>query len=115
MATTVETQITITSSGDGIDSDWEPRAMENSAGAAGGPVRTSLSSGDNTITVPTGAMGMVLLPPAASATVLKLKGGAGETGFCLRSGQASSIPLPTGTASVLINASAAELVYVHWT
>lgn len=115
MATTTETQITVTSSGDGIDGEWEPTAMSNSAGVAGGPVKTTLASGDNTISVPTGAMGMVIAPPAASSTVLKLKGGAGETGFALRSGQPAHIPLPTGTASVLLNASAIDIVYVHWT
>lgn len=115
MATTETSQITITSSGDGIDSEWKPTAMSNVAGVAGGPVKTTLAAGDNTISVPTGAMGMVLAPPAASAAVLKLKGGAGETGFALRSGQPSLVPLPTGTAQVLINASDVAIVYLHWT
>ncbi len=115
MATTTETQITITSDGDGIEGEWEPTAMSNSASPAGGPVKTPLASGDNTILVPTGAMGLVLAPPSSSAAVLKLKGGAGETGFALRTGQPAAIPLPTGTASVLLNASEAALVYLHWT
>lgn len=115
MATTETMQITVTASGDGIDSAWTPTAMTNSAGTAGGPVKTTLSSGDNTIAVPTGAMGMVLAPPAASAAVLRLKHYAGETGFALRSGQPSHIPLPTGTSTVLINSSTVEILYLHWT
>jgi hypothetical protein len=115
MATTTTTEITVTADGDGIESEWTPTAMSNANGPAGGPVKTPFAAGDNTLLVPTGAMGMVLKPPAASAVVLKLKAGAGETGFCLRSGQPSHIPLPTGCASVMINASDAELVHVHWT
>lgn len=117
MATTTETQITVESSGEGIEgeSKWEPTAMSNNTSPAGGPVRTALTAGDNTIAVPTGAMGLVFTPPAHSAAVLKLKGGAGETGFALRTGQPAAIPLPTGTASVLMNASEAVLLYLHWT
>lgn len=115
MATTETTQITVTSSGDGIDSEWKPTAMSNSAGVAGGPVKTTVATGVNTITVPTGAMGIVIAPPASSSAVLKLLGGAGETGFALRTGQPAHIPLPTGTASVLINSSVVEIVYIHWT
>ena len=115
MANTEKLQITVTSTGDGITGKWEPTAMTNSAGVAGGPVKTTLASGDNSIAVPTGAMGMVLAPPASSAVVLRLKHYAGETGFALRSGQPSAVPLPTGTSSVMLNASATEIVYVHWT
>jgi hypothetical protein len=114
MATTEETEITVTSSGDGITSEWTV-STTNSNGAAGGPIKTTLASGDNTIAVPTGAMGMVLSPIASSATVFKLKGGAGETGFCLRGGKPSFISLPTGTVSVLLNASAVDIVQLHWT
>lgn len=117
MSTTTLTQITVTSSGDGIGSsnEYKPTKMTNAAGVAGGPVHTTLAAADNTIAVPTGAKGMVIAPPAASLAVLKLKGGAGETGFALRTGEASSIPLPTGTANVLLNSSIVEVVYIHWT
>lgn len=116
MAITNETQITVTSSGDGSDeSEWKPTAMTNTRGAAGGPVKMTLASGDNTISVPTGAMGVVLAPAASSGVVLKLKGGAGETGFCLRTGEPSALALPTGTANLLLNASAVTIVGFHWT
>jgi hypothetical protein len=114
MATTETVQVTVTCSGDGIKSKWEPTAMTNSAGVAGGPVKYTMSSGDNTLTVPTGAMGVVLAPPASSAAVLRLKNDAGETGFALRTGQPALIALPTGTAEVLVNASAEVFLYLHW-
>lgn len=115
MATTVETQITVTSSGDGIESEWTPTKTTNSTGAAGGPVRTTLASGDNFLAVPTGAMGCVILPPATSAVTKRLKHYAGETGFAIRTGEAISVPLPTGVATLMINASAVEVLYIHWT
>jgi hypothetical protein len=115
MATTVDTQITVTSSGDGIDSEWKPTAMANPVGAAGGPVRTTLASGDNSLSVPTGARGFVLAPPAVSNAILRLKHYSGETGFALRPGEPSAIPIPSGTTSVMVNASAVTVAYVHWT
>lgn len=115
MATTTNTKITVTASGDGIESAWEPTEMENSRGVGGGPVKQLLATGPNNLSVPTGAMGFVLVPPAASSAVLKLKGDGVETGFALRTGQPAAIPLPTGTASVHIDSSEQEIVYLHWT
>lgn len=115
MATTATTGISVVAKGDGIASEWTPTAMVNNIAPAGGPVKVTLAAGDNTIAVPTGAMGMVLSPRAASPAVLKLKGGAGETGFALRGGQPSHIPLPTGTASVLLSSSIVDIVQLHWT
>lgn len=115
MATTVETQITVTSSGDGIESEWNPTAQSNSYGAAGGPVRTTLAAGDNYIAVPTGAAGVVLYPPPTSGVTKRLKAHAGETGFAIRTGEPACVPLPTGVATMMVNASAVEVVYLHWT
>lgn len=116
MATTNKTQLTVTSSGDGSTSEWKPAAMTNNVGAAGGPVKIDLAQGDNTISVPTGAMGMAIVPPASNGTVMKLKGGAGETGFALRTGEMTHVSLPTGTANVLIGCPSGTVrVNVHWT
>ena len=115
MSTVNTTQITVTSSDTGLESEWSPHALSNSSGAAGGHVLTTLSSGDNTVSVPTGAKGMVMEPPAASTAVLRLKHYAGETGFALRAGEASAIPLPSGTSSVLVNSSAVAVIKLHWT
>jgi hypothetical protein len=115
MATTVETQITITADGDGIESEWSPTAMSNSAGAAGGPVRMLLAAGDNYVAVPTGAMGYAILPPAASAVTKRLKHHSGETGIAMRTGQPIAMSLATGVATMMIHASAEELIYLHWT
>jgi hypothetical protein len=114
MATTNKTKFTVTSTGDGNDSEWTTEATNN-AGAAGGPVRVTLVSGDNTIVVPTGAIGVILKPPSSSGVTKRLKHHAGETGFSIRTGEAAALPLPTGTTSLILNSSGIEVIYVHWT
>jgi len=42
-----------------------------------------LASGDNTITVPTGAVAMIFVPPSANTQTITLKGNAGDTGVPL--------------------------------
>ena len=113
---TVKTQISVKSSGDGQveESEWKPTLLTNTSAPAIGAYKQLLATGGNDLTVPTGAMSMTLQPPATSSAVLKLKGGSGETGFALRSGYPASVPLPTGTANVHIDSSIRELVYIHW-
>jgi len=115
MAKTITTEVTVTTTGDGVDSAWTPTAMTNSAGAAGGPVRVTLASGDNYIVVPTGAMGFLLVPPATSGVTKRLKHHSGETGIEIRTGQQAMLPLATGVATMMIHASAIENVDIHWT
>lgn len=115
MSKTTVTKIITTSDGDGVESEWTVPQMSNSRGPSGGPVKQLLATGANALLVPTGAMGMVIAPPASSTAVLKLKGGAGETGFALRAGYASAVALPTGTASVHIDSSIQELVDIQFT
>lgn len=113
---TIKTQISVKSSGDGIEgeSEWKPTLMTNARGAAAGPSKYLLATGVNSVTVPTGTMGMTIQPPAASLAVLRLPGVSGATGMAMRTGYASTNPLPTGTTSVLIDSNREELVYIHW-
>ncbi len=115
MAKSISTRFTITTTGDGVTSEWKPAPMSNSAGAAGGPVGVQLAAGDNYISVPTGAMGFTLKPLASSVVVKRLKHYPGETGFSIRTGEPASIPLPTGVATLMINASGVEVIDIHWT
>jgi hypothetical protein len=115
MAKTITTEITVTVSGDGVDSEWTPTAMSNSRGAAGGVVDVTLAAGDNYIAVPTGAMGFALRPPPTSAVTKRLKHHAGETGIAIRTGEWAHIPVATGVATMMIHASDAEVLGIHWT
>lgn len=64
---------------------------------------TSLSSGDNTLSVPSGTKLIVLTPPTTNAATLKLKGAGGDTGVTIR--PAESNPFPWSAGTVIINAS----------
>ncbi|SRR5712691_985522 len=58
----------------------------------------TLANGDNTIAVPTGSTGVVIVAPLGNGNVLKLKGVGGDTGFQIAK---------TGLCAVLIFDSAA--------
>lgn len=113
---TIKTQISVKSSGDGIEneSEWKPTLMTNAIGPAAGPVKVLLATGVNNLVVPTGAMGITISPPASSLAALNLQGASGVTGMAMRTGYPSTNPIPTGTTNVLIGSSREALVYIHW-
>jgi len=116
MSTTIKTQISMKSSGEGLqaESEWKSTLVTNTLGPAGGPVRALLATGVNTLTVPTGARSISIQPPEASTARFNLPGVSGGTGMILRTGDASLHPLPTGTSSVLVASDSQELVFLHW-
>ncbi len=65
----------------------------------------ALSSGNNIVTVPTGATWMFIQPPASNSVQLTLKGVSGDTGFALDLTRVTVLPLPAGTTSVILNAA----------
>lgn len=115
MAARSEVGISVAVTGDGVESEWTVTPSANTNAPGGGPVKTTLAAGDNFLPVPTGAMGFILKPPAASNVTKRLKNHAGETGFAMRTGEPASVPIGTGVATLMINASGPEVVYLHWT
>jgi hypothetical protein len=113
---TIKSRVSIKSSGDGLvsESEWKTREVTNNSGPAGGPYKVLLATGVNSITVPTGARGLTIEPPEASLARLNLPGVSGGTGMVMRTGQASTSPLPTGTSAALVASDREELVYIHW-
>lgn len=71
--------------------------------------KVTLSSGANTITLPTSPMvpgGVVIIPPSGSTTALTLKGVSGDTGFLINPGAPTMLLFPaTPTATFVINAA----------
>lgn len=116
MAKTATTSISVLVTGDGVNESYIPPTapLTNAAAPAGGPLSVALSSGDNTLTVPPGAQGFIFVPPSSSIVVKKLKGVGGDTGFTLNAALPSVVSLPSGTATVLINAASSETVSIHW-
>ncbi len=65
-----------------------------------------LSSGNNTITVPSNAVGVTIVPPADNTDVLTLKGVNGDTGIIISPADPMFLSLD-GASSFVINASGA--------
>ncbi len=63
-----------------------------------------LASGDNTITVPTGATAVLIQPPLANAIALTLKGAGGDTGILLHKIYPTLVSLSAGQTTLIINA-----------
>ncbi len=77
-----------------------------SAAAVGQTTEVVLAGGDNTIAVPVGSSAALILPPAANAQALKLKGAAGDTGVSLAPGEPTLLAFPTpAQASFILNAA----------
>lgn len=112
MAKTSTLTITVQVTGDGVNDNWTPTPPQNTAAPGGGPQLLALASGDNTITVPAGASGFVLLPPAGSAVVKKIKGAGGDTGVTI----SNTLPFvgSVSAGSLIINASNVENVQIFW-
>lgn len=109
--------LTISVAGDGLNTSFTPTGtpLVNVAAPAGGPVGITLASGDNTILVPPGSKGLIIIPPSTSTVVKKLKGAAPDTGFSISPSILSGpIGLPTAAVSIILNAVSSEEVQIMW-
>lgn len=68
-----------------------------------------LTTGANTITVPSGAVAVTIEPPAGNVVALTLKGVSGDTGIALNLTSPSSIGL-NGVSTFVINAASSVTV-----
>lgn len=85
------------------------------ATAPGQVEKKDLSSGNNTITVPSGAKGLTIKPPAANAQTLTLKGVNGDTGVAIHKTDPTSLGLETGATVVLNAGGSVTGVVLVWT
>lgn len=67
----------------------------------------NLISGANTITVPSGATAVTLVPPAANAVAMTLKGLTGDTGVGIHLTDPTSLGLSSGVTSFVVTAASA--------
>lgn len=75
----------------------------------------TLASGNNTITVPSGATGVTIKPPDDNEETITFKGVNGDTGVALHLTDATSIGLKSSVTSFVLNASATiEDVRLIW-
>ena len=81
MSKTATTSQTATVTGDGLSYTEGPNAVTNNSAQPPGSI--ACSTGANTVTVPGGVMGVMLVPPPTNALTIMLKGVTGDTGVAL--------------------------------
>ena len=104
-------QIVITgaSPGEPAGQRWFGPLTINGSTTIGESLYVALSSGDNTFTVPTGAVAALIVPPTGNTTVLKVRTNANsaDAGLPLYAGALPFVyPFPaTAPTSLIINAA----------
>lgn len=119
MAKTITTSVSVAVSGDGMGLPASPIVppsfpFTNNGGTSGGEAPLVLSTGNNTVNVPAGHRGVMLIPPAGSVVTLTLKGIAGDTGVSVDPVLGLVWFFPAGTASFVLNASAGVTLNAVW-
>ncbi len=115
MSKTSLTSIGITVTGDGENATYQAPIITNVAAVYGGQLSYALASGFNALSVPTGAMGLLITPPVTSTIVKTLKGITGDTGLILSAVSPTFLSLDSTQTTVGIDASGTETVLLHWT
>lgn len=116
MSKTSTLNLPVTINGDGVSLSYAPPGVPitNAAAPVGGPTPQVLSPGDNSISVPTGAQGVLIVPPTSSVIVKKLKGAGGDTGVVISPSLCTMLSLPSGATTLLINAASGETITLLW-
>jgi hypothetical protein len=107
MASTSNRTINLSFTGDHVASP-AISAAANAASPAAIAAPITLSSGDNTITVPTGGTtptAVTITKPAGNTNAIKLKGVGGDTGVTLHLTDPDSISLAASQATFILNAA----------
>jgi len=91
--------------GTGILDNDSFAAAENGSSPAQNEFKT-LSSGANTITVPTGATACTIIPPAGNTTSITLKGVTGDTGIRIHDTDPTSIAIDDSVTDFVLTAAA---------
>lgn len=114
MAAIANRRITITYSGAVEGTNPLDAAVNNASPAAVSFI--TLASGANTITPPAGFTSATIVPPAANAVAITLKGVTGDTGVRLHNTDPTSIGLDSSVASFCLTAGAGIAgVRIFWT
>lgn len=88
-------------------------AVENSTSPGVNEIQ-ALVSGANTVTAPTGAVGVTIIPPAGNTVTLTLKGVTGDTGIALAVASPTSLGI-SGVSTFVITTNGPVTVRLIWT
>lgn len=114
MSTVANRKITITYAGDIDGTNVLDAAVNNASPAAISFI--TLASGANTITPPAGFKSATILPPAANAVAITLKGVTGDTGVRLHNTDPSSFGIDSSVATFCLTAASSIAgVIIIWT
>lgn len=89
---------------DAADNAASPGEIENVA----------LSAGNNTITPPTGAKAVTILPPAGNTVLITAKGIGADTGIVLHLTDPTSIGLNSAASTFVLSAASSVTVRLVW-
>jgi hypothetical protein len=112
MSVTSTRRVIVNYSGDVVAQQDEPAA--NNSSSPGEIENVTLAAGNNTITPPTGATAVTILPPAGNTSLITLKGINGDTGIALHLTDPSSIGLNSAASTFVLNAVAQVIVRLLW-
>lgn len=77
---------------------------------------SSLSTGANTVTIPTGTTLVVIAPPTSNTQTITLKGVTGDTGVALSKTRPTVLAIDTGVTSIVLTAggsvSGIEIIFI---
>jgi hypothetical protein len=116
MALTSKSSFQVLVTGNGETAEYQPQAnpVTNASAPAGGVVKSALAAGDNTLTLPTGAIGVMIVPPTDSANGKVLKGVGGDTGIALHRQYPTTLFFHSTVTDFVINSVGSETVELHW-
>lgn len=116
MAKTSSASIGVTVSGDGETCTYVPPGspMTNASAPNGGTVDVALAAGNNVITLPTGAIGVVISPPTSSTNAKIIKGVAGDTGITIRPNAPMMLTFGAAVTVFSIDSAGIETIALHW-
>lgn len=102
--------------GDGLTLGYSPQGfpLQNPNAPAGVPTSVAIVNGNNTISIPSGCIAILIQPPAGSVITKTLKGVAGDTGVPIHTANPTLLSLPSGTSSILIAANGAETLAISF-
>lgn len=89
-------------------------STSNASPPGGGPVPQVLSTGANTIAIPTGYIGVQIIPPSANGAALTAKGVTGDTGISLHLTTPTTLTFAAGQSNFCLTAASGVTVDLVW-
>jgi len=112
---TADRQVNIQITGSGLNENNSFVAAQNTSSPAQ-ILNMNLINGNNTISTPTGAVSVTIVPPAGNTVSIILKGLSGDSGIRLNNTDPTSLALdPTTITFILTTNSIINGMFLIWT